>query len=65
MVLAHEIQRYLSDEPVDGVPIEGRIGCGSSLRESGGVLTTASVIALILLGGSAVSTWLAVRATRG
>ncbi len=60
--LARDIQRYLSDEPVEACPPSTTYRLRKFANKNRAVLTTASVIALLLLGGIAVSTWQAVRA---
>ena len=61
--LASDIQRYLSDEPVQACPPSARYRFGKFARKNRATLTTAAVVALALLLGTVVSTWQAIRAT--
>jgi serine/threonine protein kinase len=62
--LARDIQRYLSDEPVEACPPSATYRLRKFARKNRAALTTAAAIALLLGAGIAVSTWQAVRATR-
>jgi len=61
--LAQDVGRHLRDEPVEASPP----GAGYRMRKFASrhrrVLATAAAFALLLVGGAAVSTWQAVRAT--
>jgi eukaryotic-like serine/threonine-protein kinase len=61
--LARDLERYLHDEPVAAGPPSACYRVRKFLRRHLAALTTAAVIALLLVAGSAVSTWQAVRAT--
>ena len=61
--LARDIQRYLSDEPVEACPPSATYRLRKFARKNRAALTTAAAIALLLVAGVAVSTWQAVRAT--
>ncbi|MFL5330876.1 MAG: tetratricopeptide repeat protein [Gemmataceae bacterium] len=62
--LARDIQRYLSDEPVEACPPSSTYRLRKFARKNRATLTTATAIALLLVVGVTVSTWQAVRATR-
>jgi serine/threonine protein kinase/tetratricopeptide (TPR) repeat protein len=62
--LARDIQRYLSDEPVEACPPSATYRLRKFAKKNRAALTTAGAIALLLTGGVAVSAWQAVRATR-
>ncbi len=62
--LAREVQRYLADEPVEARPPSPGYRLRKVVRRHRRALATAVVIALLLVAGTAVSTWQAVRATR-
>jgi eukaryotic-like serine/threonine-protein kinase len=62
--LARDIQRYLSDEPVEACPPSTTYRLRKFARKHRTVLATAGTIALLLLAGVAASTWQAVRARR-
>jgi serine/threonine protein kinase/tetratricopeptide (TPR) repeat protein len=62
--LARDIQRYLSDEPVEACPPSATYRLRKFARKNRAALTSATAIAVLLLVGAATSTWLAVRATR-
>ena len=62
--LARDIQRHLSDEPVEACPPSARYQLRKFAKKNRAALTTAAAIALLLVAGVAVSTWQAVRATR-
>ncbi len=62
--LAREVQRYLADEPVEARPPSPGYRLRKVVRRHRRALATAAVIALLLVAGTAVSTWQAVRATR-
>src|SRR5207244_3321872 len=62
--LARDVQRYLADEPVEACPPSA----GYRVRKYAGkhrtALAVTAAFVLLLLAGTAVSTWQAVRATR-
>ena len=62
--LARDIQRYLSDEPVEACPPSATYRLRKFSKKNRVVLTTATTIALLLVAGVAISTSQAVRATR-
>jgi eukaryotic-like serine/threonine-protein kinase len=62
--LARDIQRYLSDEPVEACPPSSTYRLRKFAKKNRAALTTAAAIALLLVAGVAGSTWQAVRATR-
>jgi serine/threonine protein kinase/tetratricopeptide (TPR) repeat protein len=61
---AMDVQRYLADEPVQACPPSARYRLGKLVRRNRGRVAVAAVVLALLLAGAAVSTWLAVRATR-
>jgi serine/threonine protein kinase len=61
---AMDVQRYLADEPVQACPPSARYRLGKFVRRNKGRVTAAVAILALLLVGTAVSTWQAVRATR-
>ena len=62
--LARDIQRYLADEVVEARPPSTGYRLRKFARKHRAGLTTAVALVLLLVAGIAVSTWLAVRATR-
>jgi serine/threonine protein kinase/tetratricopeptide (TPR) repeat protein len=62
--LAVDIQRYLTDEPVQAGPPSAWYRMRKFARRHKLVLTTSSLVAATLVVGIVVSTWQAVRATR-
>jgi serine/threonine protein kinase len=62
--LALEVQRFLADEPVEACPPSATYRLRKFARKNRAALTTAAVIAMLLVGGVTVSTWQAIRATR-
>jgi eukaryotic-like serine/threonine-protein kinase len=62
--LARDIQRYLSDEPVEACPPSASYRLRKFARKNRAMLTTAATIAMLLVAGIAVSAWQAVRATQ-
>jgi serine/threonine protein kinase/tetratricopeptide (TPR) repeat protein len=62
--LARDIQRYLTDEPVEACPPSATYRLRKFARKNRAALTTTATIAALLVGGVAVSTWQAVRAKR-
>ncbi len=62
--LAREIQRYLSDEPVEARPPSAAYRLRKFARRNKAVLLTVAFVALALVAGTVVSAWQAVRATQ-
>ena len=62
--LAMDVQRYLTDEPVQACPPSRWYRLRKVARRHKGVLTAAAVVFLALVAGTAAATWQAVRATR-
>jgi serine/threonine protein kinase/tetratricopeptide (TPR) repeat protein len=62
--LARDIQRYLADEVVEARPPSTGYRLRKFARKNRAALTTAAAIAVLLVAGSAVATWQAIRATR-
>jgi serine/threonine protein kinase len=62
--LARDIQRYLSDEPVEACPPSAGYRLRKFARKHRTVLTTAAAFVVLLTAGAAIATWQAVRATR-
>jgi non-specific serine/threonine protein kinase/serine/threonine-protein kinase len=62
--LARDIQRHLSDEPVEACPPSASYRLRKFAKKNRAALTTAAALAVLLLAGTAVSTWQAARATR-
>ncbi len=60
---AADLQRYLNDEPVTACPPSALYRFRKFARRNKRILTTAGVIMLALVLGTAVSTWQAIRAT--
>src|SRR5205823_13718821 len=61
---AADVQRYLADEPVQACPPSVGYRLRKFVRRHKGTVTAAAAILALLLAGTAVSTWQAVRATR-
>jgi serine/threonine protein kinase len=61
---ALDIQRYLAGEPVLAAPPSARYRLSKFARKHQAGLTTAAVIALLLITGTTVSAWQAMRATQ-
>jgi serine/threonine protein kinase len=61
--LAHDVERYLADEPVEAGPPGPRYRLGKFARKHRTALVTATAFAGLLVAGIVVSTWQAVRAT--
>ena len=61
---AHDIDRYLNNEPVEAAAPSSVYRLRKYVRRNKGPVTTAALIALALVAGTGVSTWQAVRATR-
>jgi eukaryotic-like serine/threonine-protein kinase len=62
--LARDIQRYLSDEPVEACPPSATYRLRKFGKKNRAALTSAAAIALLLVAGAGVSIWQAVRATQ-
>jgi eukaryotic-like serine/threonine-protein kinase len=62
--LARDVQRHLSDEPVEACPPSATYRLRKFAKKNRAALTTAAALALLLVAGVGVSTWQAVRATR-
>src|SRR5207244_373882 len=62
--LARDVQRYLADEAVEACPPSASYRLRKFTRKHRTGLTTAAVIALLVLAAAAISTWQAMRATR-
>jgi WD40 repeat protein/serine/threonine protein kinase len=62
--LAHDLQRYLADEPVEACPPTAGYKLRKFARKNKKLLVTAGAFAALLLLGVAASTWQAVRATQ-
>jgi hypothetical protein len=62
--LARDIQRYLADEPVEASPPSATYRLKKFAKKNRAALTTAAAIALLLVAGTTISTWQAIRATR-
>jgi serine/threonine protein kinase/tetratricopeptide (TPR) repeat protein len=61
---AHDVQRYLADEPVLACPPSLGYRLRKTARRHKALLTAAAAMLGLLLAGTAVSAWQAVRATR-
>ncbi|MGH7138165.1 MAG: WD40 repeat domain-containing serine/threonine protein kinase [Pirellulales bacterium] len=61
--LARDIERYLHDEPVEACPPSTVYKLSKFARKNRGLLTAAVAFALLLSAATAVSVWLAYRAT--
>src|SRR5262249_2762012 len=61
---AQDIQRYLTDEPVQACPPSAAYRLRKFARRHKGTLAAILAILVVSLAGTAVSTWQAVRATR-
>jgi tetratricopeptide (TPR) repeat protein len=59
---ARDVERYLADEAVEACPSSRRYRLGKFARKHRGALATASAFAALVLAGTAVSRYLAVRA---
>jgi eukaryotic-like serine/threonine-protein kinase len=62
--LAADLRRYLDDEPVQACPPSATYRLRKLARRNKGLLTTAALVLLALLVGTAIATWQAIRATR-
>jgi len=62
--LARDIQRYLSDEPVEACPPSLMYRLRKAARKHRGLLTTAASFLVLLVAGVIASTWLAAWAMR-
>jgi tetratricopeptide (TPR) repeat protein len=61
--LASDIERYLSNEPIEARPPSGFYRLQKMVRRNKATFTAAAAIAAMLIVGVVVSTWQAVRAT--
>jgi tetratricopeptide (TPR) repeat protein len=61
--LAMDIQRYLTNEPVQACPPSAWYRLRKLAHRNKGLLTAAGVVFLSLIAGTAIATWQAVRAT--
>jgi serine/threonine protein kinase len=62
--LARDIQRYLSDEPVEACPPSASYRLRKFAKKNRTALATAAALTLLLIAGIGVSSWQAVRAMR-
>jgi eukaryotic-like serine/threonine-protein kinase len=62
--LAADMQRYLNDEPVQACPPSAGYRLRKFVRRNKKTLAMIAVVAVIMLAGSIISTWQAIRATR-
>jgi serine/threonine protein kinase len=62
--LARDVERYLTDEPVEACPPSAAYRLRKTARKYRAALATAATIAFLLIGGTVVSVWQAVRAGR-
>jgi eukaryotic-like serine/threonine-protein kinase len=62
--LGRDIQRYLSDEPVEACPPSATYRLRKFAHKNRAALSTAAAIVLLLVSGLTVSVWQAVRASR-
>jgi len=62
--MARDVERYLADEPVEARPPSVAYRFGKYARRHRAVLATGAVIAAVLVAGTGISTWQAVRAWR-
>ena len=61
--LAEDVQRYLEGEPVLARPPSNLYRLQKMVRRNRGAVAATAAVALALLGGITLSTWLAIRAT--
>jgi len=62
--LAADIRRYLDDEPVEAVPATTWYLTRKFVSRHRGLIAAASLVSAVLVLGTVVSTWMAIRATR-
>jgi serine/threonine protein kinase len=62
--LAHDIERYLRDEPVQACPASASYRFRKFARRNRAALTAAALVAFALVVGFLASAWQAIRATR-
>jgi serine/threonine protein kinase/tetratricopeptide (TPR) repeat protein len=62
--MARDIERYLNDEPVQACPPSAKYRFRKFARRNKAVLTTGAIIGVVLVMGTLISIWQAVRATR-
>src|SRR6185503_9827919 len=60
--LSGDVERFLSDQPVEACPPSQIYRVSKAIRRNKAIITAAGLILLALLGGTAVSTWQAIRA---
>src|SRR5262249_39908366 len=63
--LARDLQRYLADEPVEAAPPSAAYRGWKYARKHRTALATAWAFATVLIAATGISTWQAIRATRG
>ena len=61
---AADVQRYLTDEPVEACPPSAGYRLRKFARRNKAALVTTAVVVLTLLAGTVISSWQAVRATK-
>jgi serine/threonine protein kinase/tetratricopeptide (TPR) repeat protein len=61
---ASDVMRYLTDQPVEACPPSAWYRLGKLARRNRVALMTSALVVMALVLGTAVSTWMAVRATR-
>ena len=59
---AHDVERYLRDEPVEACPPSARYRLGKFARKHRTLLATSAGFAALLVAATTLSTWLAIRA---
>jgi serine/threonine protein kinase/tetratricopeptide (TPR) repeat protein len=62
--MSRDVERYLSDQPVEACPPTAAYRFRKFARRNRAVLSTAGVISFALVASSAISTWQAILATR-
>jgi serine/threonine protein kinase/WD40 repeat protein len=62
--LAHDIERYLNDQPVQACPPSAWYRFRKFARRNKGVLASVGLVAFALVTGTVVSAWQAIRATK-
>ncbi len=62
--LAQDVERYLSDQPVEACPPSNAYRLRKFVRRNRPAIATAMLIFFVLVAATAISTWQAVRATR-
>ncbi len=61
---ARDVERYLSDEPVEACPPSRAYRLRKFVRRNKSAIAIAATLALVVLAGAAISSWQAIRATR-